>query len=109
MARIRANRVIMFTREAHRRHGNEGANDGYRHRGGGNENGAPVLKEDHDHQQDEDGGFEEGLVDLIDGSPGESGRIERYGILDPFRKALAEPFHGVCTSSATSRAFAPGS
>jgi len=80
-------------RKAQRRHGNEGPDNGHRHGAGRHKNGPEILQEDHDHQQHEDAGFKEGLVDLVDGSPGELGRVKRDGILDALRKPLAELLH----------------
>ena len=63
-------------REAERRHGGEGADDGHGHGGRRHQGGAPILQEDQDHHQHEQGGLDQRLVDLVDGGADELGGVE---------------------------------
>ncbi len=66
--------------EAQRGHADEGAEDRDGHGRGGDEHGAPVLEKHEDHDEHEDAGLEEGLVNLVDGVIDELGGVEAGGV-----------------------------
>ena len=64
-------------REAERRHGGEGADDGDGHGRRRHQRGAPVLQEDEDDDEHEHGRLDQRLVDVVHGRGDELRRVER--------------------------------
>ena len=97
-------------REAQRPHRGEGADDRHGHGRRGDQHRTPVLEEDQDHDQDEDAGLEQGLVDLVDRLLDEHRRVERDRVFEAFGEGwLRARSIAAWTFLATSSALAPGS
>ena len=94
--------------EAERRHRRKGADDRHRHRGRRHQHRAPVLQEDQDHDEDEQAGLDQRLVDLVDRFRDEFGGVERRVVGHVLRKRLRQPCIFFSTACWTSSALAPG-
>ena len=79
--------------EAEGGHACESADDGHGDRGGGDESGAPILEENHDHEEDEEPSFQEGFVDFVDGFADKESGIEGDFVLDAGGERLGEFGH----------------
>ena len=80
-------------REAKRRHRGEGADDRHRHGGRRHQGGAPILQEHQDHDEHQDRGLEQRLVDLVDRGIHEPRGVERHAIRQPLRERLRQLGH----------------
>ena len=79
--------------EAERRHRRESADDGHRHGGRRHQHGAPILQEDQDHDEDQEAGLDQRLVDLVDRFRDEFGGVERRVVGHVLRKRLRQRRH----------------
>ena len=79
--------------EAERRHRGEGADDGHRDGGRRHQRGAPVLQEHQDHDQHQDAGLEQRLVDLVDRGLDEPRGVERHAVGQALREGLRQLGH----------------
>ena len=79
--------------EAERRHRRKGADDRHRHGGRRHQHRAPVLQEDQDHDEHEQAGLDQRLVDLLDRFRDEFGGVERRVVVHVLRKRLRQHRH----------------
>ena len=75
------------------RHRGERADDGDRHRGRRHQHRAPVLQKHQDHDQHQQAGLDQRLVDLGDRSRDEFGGVERRVVFDVLRERAGEFGH----------------
>ena len=80
-------------REAEQRKHHERADQRHRHGDDGNERGAPVLKEDVDHEDDEEHGLDERDDDLANALRDRGRRVERVAEVEIRGEAAAQQLH----------------
>ncbi len=80
-------------REAERVHRREGADDRHRHRRRRHEHRPPVLQEHQDHDEHQQGGFDQRAIDLVDRRLHEARGVERHAIGQARRKIGLELLH----------------
>ncbi len=80
-------------RETQRRHGGERADQSDRNGGRRHEHRPPVLQEDEDDDQHQDGGLDQRPIDLEDRGPHEFRRVVGDDVSKPLREALGEFVH----------------
>ena len=81
--------------ETEGRHGNESADDGDRDGRGRNQHRPEVLQEQKNHDEHEDAGDDQGLIDAGDGLPDKFSRIVPDRIFQTLGKLLAHFSHGL--------------
>ena len=74
----------------HHRHRRERADDRHRHSRRRNQRRAPVLQENHDHDQDEHARLEQRAINLADGLRHERGGVEWDLVSQPLRESRSE-------------------
>ncbi len=79
--------------EAERGHRRERADDGDRHGGRRHQHRAPVLQEHQDHDQHQEAGLDQRLVDLVDRRVDELGGVEGRVVFDALRECTRELRH----------------
>ena len=80
-------------RKAEGRHGGEGADERHRHGGRRNEHRAPVLQEDENDDQHQNGRLDQRAINFVDRGPHEIRRVVGDAVDEALREALGELVH----------------
>ena len=80
-------------REAQGRHGGEGADERHRHGGGRDQHRAPVLQEDENDDQHQNGRLDQRAINFVDRGPHEFRGVVRDAVDEALREALGEFVH----------------
>ena len=82
-----------INREAQGRHGGEGADERHRHSGGRDQHRAPVLQEDENDDQHQNGRLDQRAINFGDRGPHEFRGVVRDAVDEALREALRELVH----------------